>query len=76
MPDYPAPTFLKPQELSRRWRLRRSTVYGLLARGEVPYFLLGKTIRIALVDVEAYEAAGRVEAPVIPLRVRRRVRQT
>jgi hypothetical protein len=36
----------------------------------VPYFLLGKTIRIALVDVEAYEAAGRVEAPVIPLRVR------
>jgi excisionase family DNA binding protein len=74
MAGHPAPTFLKPDEVAKRWRLGRSTVYELLQRGELPYFLLGKTIRVALADVEAYETAGRVEAPVIPLRVRRRVR--
>ena len=68
------PNFLTPRELAARWRLGRSTVYELLARGELPYHLLGKTIRIALADVEAYEVAGRIEAPVIPLRVRRRAR--
>jgi excisionase family DNA binding protein len=51
MSNHQAPIFLKPQELARRQRLGRSTVYELLARGELPYHLLGKTIRIALADV-------------------------
>src|SRR6266545_3089603 len=68
MVNSPPPTFLKPNELAKRWRLGRSTVYELIARGEFPYYRLGKTLRIALADVEAYEATGRVEAPVTPLR--------
>jgi excisionase family DNA binding protein len=73
-PD-PAPTFLTPQELAARWRLGRSTVYELIARGELSYYRLGKTLRVALADVEAYEASGRVEAPATPLRLRARVRR-
>ena len=69
-----APLFLTPKELAARWRLGRSTVYELLARGELPYYRLGKTVRIALADVETYEAGGRVEAPATPLRLRARIR--
>jgi excisionase family DNA binding protein len=74
MPDHQAPSFLTPRELAARWRLGRSTVYELLARGELSYYRLGKAVRIALADIEAYEAGGRVEAPAIPLRLRARVR--
>jgi excisionase family DNA binding protein len=74
MPDHSAPSFLTPRELAARWRLGRSTVYELIARGELPYYRLGKTLRIAIADIEAYQATGRVEAPATPLRLRARVR--
>jgi excisionase family DNA binding protein len=74
MPDHPTPSFLTPRELAARWRLGRSTVYELIARGELPYYRLGKTLRIALADIEAYETTGRVEAPATPLRLRTRIR--
>jgi excisionase family DNA binding protein len=74
MPSPNPLVFLTPRELAARWRLGRSTVYELLTRGELPYYRLGKTVRIALADVEAYEAGGRVEAPETPLRLRARVR--
>jgi excisionase family DNA binding protein len=74
MPDHPAPIFLKPHELAKRWRLGRSTVYELLARGELPYYQIGGAIRIRLADVEAYENMGRNEVVMWPkvLRQKRR----
>jgi excisionase family DNA binding protein len=76
MPDHPAPTFLTPREVADRWQMGRSTIYEIIARGELPFYRLGKSIRIALEDVEEYETAGRVEPPATPLRLRGRVRPT
>jgi excisionase family DNA binding protein len=68
------PSFLTPRELAARWRVGLSTIYDYKDRGQLPYTLVCGRIRFRLDDVEAYEHAGYVAAPVAPGRLRGRVR--
>lgn len=54
---------LTPNELAARWCLRRSTVYDLIARGHLPFYQLGGSIRVKWADVRAYEETGYQYSP-------------
>lgn len=71
----PTPIFLTPKELAARWRLGLSTIYALKDTGHLPFYQLGGAIRFRLEDVEAYEQAGRNEAPIMPKLLRQKRRR-
>ena len=49
-----ARALLSPEQLADYLGCGRTYVYGLLARGEIPSFKLGKLRRVRQVDVDAY----------------------
>ena len=42
-------------ELAKRWKVHTVTVYRMLERRELPAFKVGKSWRISVPTVEAYE---------------------
>ncbi len=56
------PRFISPQELQDLLRCGRTFCYGLLARGEIPSYKVGKLRRIDLADVERWLEANRYPA--------------
>ncbi len=52
--------FLDSKDLAERWRVPVQTVYGLRYRNEAPPAMrVGRELRWALSDIEAWEAARR-----------------
>jgi excisionase family DNA binding protein len=74
MADHPTPTLLTPKALAARWQVSKSLVYDLAKRGHLPHVQIAGCIRLRPEDVEAYEQAGYVAAPVVPVRLRGRLR--
>ena len=48
------PLLLTPEEVGEALGIRRTTVYEMLRRGEIPSFKLGRLRRIARADLEAF----------------------
>lgn len=59
-----APKFLRPSDVSERWGISVGHLANLRVRGTGPTYLKlnNGAIRYRLSDLEAYEAASRVEA--------------
>lgn len=58
----PTTTYLSTHALARRWEISVGTLANWRVRAEgPPYIKVGAMVRYALADVEAFEAAGRVE---------------
>jgi hypothetical protein len=66
------PVYLTPKDLKKRWKVGLTTIYDYKDRGHLPYMLICGCIRFRLEDIEAYEQAGYVAAPTIPLKLRGR----
>ena len=56
------PTFLTDAQLAERWQMSRGTLANQRSQGRGPaYVKLAGTVRYRESDIEAYEAAGRVD---------------
>lgn len=47
--------YLTPQDLHQRWGFHRESIRRIIREGRVPALRIGKRLRVALSDVEAYE---------------------
>jgi putative molybdopterin biosynthesis protein len=52
--------FLSPAEIAERLNLNRTTVYALIRRGELPSSKVGKQVRVAQADLDAYIGSKKV----------------
>ena len=53
---------LTPDEVAERWGVPKSQVYRLAREGRVPAVWIGRYVRFAPREVEAFEQAGGVSA--------------
>ncbi|MBL9213094.1 MAG: helix-turn-helix domain-containing protein [Opitutaceae bacterium] len=60
MPDPDTPYFFSPNQLARRWSLHQESVRRMVRDGRLPALRLGKRVRIALHEVEAFEDEHRI----------------
>ena len=60
----PILNYVSPRQLHERWGLHEESVRRILREGRIPAIRIGKRLRVALPDVEAYEAARRIIPPV------------
>jgi excisionase family DNA binding protein len=49
---------LTVEQLAERWAVNRKTVFGMIARGELPVMRVGRLIRVPLAVIERLEQAG------------------
>jgi excisionase family DNA binding protein len=63
---------LSPQEVADRLGTSLRFVRRLVLERRIPFIKLGRHVRIATSDLDAFIAAGRVEAGVVPSSSRRR----
>lgn len=58
------PTYLRPEDLARRWGVSTGTLANRRSRGQGPAFtkIFGTLVRYSLADVERFEAEGHVKA--------------
>jgi excisionase family DNA binding protein len=63
---------LSPQEVADRLGTSLRFVRRLVLERRIPYTKLGRHVRIATSDLDAFIAAGRVEAGSVPSSARRR----
>jgi excisionase family DNA binding protein len=52
--------FLTPRQLHERWNFHPESIRRIIREGRLPAIRIGKRLRIALADVEAFEAASRI----------------
>ena len=57
--DIPASPWLRIPEAARRLRCSRSTVFRLMAAGELPAYRTGQLVRLHVDDVDAVLLRGR-----------------
>jgi putative transposase len=74
MPSPVSPEWLSPKALAGRWCLVRSTAYDLIARGHLPFYQLGGSIRVKWADVWANKEAGYQYSPQLGEAFHRRKR--
>jgi excisionase family DNA binding protein len=53
---------LTPEDLARRWGLHQESVRRKIRMGEIPRMIIGRRVRVALAEVEAFEKAGRIQS--------------
>ena len=53
-------SYITAQQLHERWGVHVESARRMTREGRLPAIRIGKRLRIALADVEAYEAANRV----------------
>ncbi|MBD3326922.1 helix-turn-helix domain-containing protein [candidate division KSB3 bacterium] len=53
--------FLTVKELAARWKKSRRQIYAMKNKGELPYTLLGGSIRFPIDKIEHYEASHTFE---------------
>jgi excisionase family DNA binding protein len=63
---------LSPQEVADRLGTSLRFVRRLVLERRIPFIKLGRHVRIATSDLDAFIAAGRVEAGSVPSSARRR----
>jgi excisionase family DNA binding protein len=63
---------LSPQEVADRLGTSLRFVRRLVLERRIPFIKLGRHVRIATSDLDAFIAAGRVEAGTLPSATRRR----
>ena len=63
---------LSPQEVADRLGTSLRFVRRLVLERRIPFIKLGRHVRIATSDLDAFIAAGRVEADSVPSSARRR----
>jgi excisionase family DNA binding protein len=63
---------LSPQEVADRLGTSLRFVRRLVLERRIPFIKVGRHVRIATSDLDAFIAAGRVEASVVPSSSRRR----
>jgi excisionase family DNA binding protein len=63
---------LSPQEVADRLGTSLRFVRRLVLERRIPFIKVGRHVRIATSDLEAFIAAGRVEAGSLPSSARRR----
>jgi excisionase family DNA binding protein len=63
---------LSPQEVADRLGTSLRFVRRLVLERRIPFIKLGRHVRIATSDLDAFIAAGRVEAGAVPSSSRRR----
>jgi len=51
--------YLTPYELHQRWSFHVESIRRMVREGRIPAIRIGKRVRVALADVEAYEASNR-----------------
>jgi excisionase family DNA binding protein len=57
---------LSPQEAADQLGTSLRFVRRLVLERRIPFIKLGRHVRIAASDLEAFVAAGRIEAPAVP----------
>jgi excisionase family DNA binding protein len=63
---------LSPQEAADQLGTSLRFVRRLVLERRIPFIKLGRHVRIAASDLEAFVAAGRIEAPAVPSSPKRR----
>jgi excisionase family DNA binding protein len=63
---------LSPQEVADRLGTSLRFVRRLVLERRIPFIKVGRHVRIAASDLEAFIAAGRIEAGSVPSSARRR----
>lgn len=56
-----SPVYLSARQLADRWQFHQESVRRMLRAGKLPVVKLGKSVRVALADVLAYEQQNRVQ---------------
>ena len=59
--DPPPPALLRVDEVAKRWRLDRKTVYAMIERGELSARRCGRLVRIPRNVVESFESQAGVD---------------